>query len=296
MKSFIILLAGIFLGSNLYAQQDSGDRTPVSDTSMFTVGKKSVEIIERNDSTFVKVIEENDDVISEFNFSDDDSDWDWPGMEDKDKYKFKGHWAGFEFGTNNYVDDRFSVTRTAENEFMDINTSRSWNLNLNFAQYSLPLNSQYIGFVTGLGIEWSNYHFSNHNTIVKNTQTQQIESEDINYDLSLNRFQTTYLTVPLILELQFFNAPRRERMYISTGIIGGIKLGSHTKVNYYNNGSKMKDKSRSDFYLRNVRYGVTGRVGFKLLKVYFNYYPTTLFLDDKGPELYPIAMGFCVTF
>jgi hypothetical protein len=85
-------------------------------------------------------------------------------------------------------------------------------------------------------------------------------------------------------------------MYIAGGVIGGVKLGAHTKYVYSDNGNKRKHKHRSDYYLRPFRYAFTGRVGFKLLKVYMNYYPVTLFLDERGPELYPVAMGFCITF
>lgn len=292
---------------NLAAQETPADENnTASDTTFFKVGKKQVEIIERNDSTFVKVTGDDETEVvfensdeTEDEDSDDDDDWEWSWSDEDDNTtvdEFRGHWAGFEFGMNNYVDNRFAVTRTAENDFMDVNTSRSWNLNLNFTQYSLDFNSRYVGLVTGLGLEWSNYHFENHTTITKNPITGVIEPKDIDADLTLNRFQTTYLTLPLLLELQFFSAPRSERMYISAGVIGAVKLGAHTKVNTVENGSKTKDKTRSDFNLRPIRYGVTGRVGFKLLKIYCNYYPVSLFLPNKGPELYPIAMGFSLAF
>ena len=85
-------------------------------------------------------------------------------------------------------------------------------------------------------------------------------------------------------------------MYVAAGVIGGVKLGAHTKYKYSENGSKYKQKDRGDYYLRPFRYAVTGRIGYKLIKLYMNYYPVSLFLDDRGPELYPVAMGFCLTF
>ena len=291
MKHFLLIGILCLAAGQLPAQKT--EQSEITDTSYFSLGEKQVEIIERNDSTFVKVWEEPDDRVSED--SDNDNSFDL-NFSNGDKSRFRGHWAGFEFGMNNYVDQDFSINRTPENEFMDISTNRSWNFNLNFAQFSIPFASNYTGFVTGLGLEWSNYHFSNTSTIRKNTTTREIEPVDLNRDLYLNRLQTTYLTIPMIFELQFFGAQRKDRMYIAGGIIGGIKLGAHTKFKYSDDGNKKSNKLRDDYYLRPFRYGFTVRVGYKLLKVYMNYYPVSLFLEDRGPELYPVAMGFCITF
>ncbi len=272
---------------------ESGSNQQTADTSYFTVGKKNVEIIEINDSTYVKIWEEGEE---KEDLDDDEEGFDFDKKLFEKSSRFRGHWAGFEFGMNNYVDDNFSLNRSPESEFMDISTNNSWNFNLNFIQYSLPIHTSYFGAVTGMGIEWSNYHFSNSNTIVKNTQTQQIEEKTLTQDLIKNRFQTTYLTVPLLFEVQFFDGARKDRMYVSAGLIGGLKLGANTKVTYTENGNKRKENLRGDYYLRPFRYAFTGRLGYKLLKVYMNYYPVSLFLDERGPELYPVAMGFCLTF
>ncbi len=267
-----------------------------ADTNYFDIGKKRVQIIERNDSTYVKVWEDDGDKEEDKGDGDDGSGFDWDFSIAGENSRFRGHWTGFEFGMNNYVDKNFSMNRNSDNEFMDISTNSSWNFNFNFAQFSIPLASKYTGFVVGLGLEWSNYHFSGSSTIVKNIDTRQIESYDYNTDLKLNRFQTTYITFPLLYEVQFFKGPRSDRMYLSAGVIGGLKLGAHTKVKYTELGEKVSNKERDDFYLRQFRYGFTGRLGYKLVKIYVNYYPVSLFLDDRGPELYPFAMGFCIAF
>jgi hypothetical protein len=229
MKKLITLLIVIAAGTNLFAQDNTTntdsketDETMVieneTDTSYYEVGKKKVEIIERNDSTFVKVWDEDVDIDEDaFEKMLDEDGFEFE-FENENPKKFRGHWAGFEFGLNNYVDKDGSLNRTPENEFMDISTNRSWNFNLNFAQFSFPVGTDYAGFVTGLGLEWSNYHFSSTNTIIKNTETQQIESVNLNRDLIMNRFQTTYLTVPLLFEVQFSMLP------VKTGCILPVVL------------------------------------------------------------------------
>lgn len=265
-----------------------------ADTTNFMIGDTEVSIIEEEGETSITLKDQNSDDEDTFAYEFDEDENNIP---EKTKGKFKGHWAGFEFGLNNYVNDEFSLTRSAESEFMEINTGKSWNYNLNFAQYSIPLLPSRYGLVTGLGFEWSNYHFENQNSITKNKTDGVIEALPFTtISPEKNRLQTTYLTVPLLMELQLLEGDRSDRIHMSAGVIAGIKLFSNTKVTYFENGSKQKIKQKSDYYLTPLRFGFTGRVGYKLVKLYVNYYFTPLFIEERGPELYPIAAGLALSF
>jgi hypothetical protein len=258
------------------------------------LGNKEVKIIEQDDETSI-IMKDTEKDGKEKTEKDDDSVFEGITIPSEDIKKFKGHWAGFEFGLNNYVDKDFSLTRTPENEFMDINTGKSWNFNLNFYQYSIPVLSNRFGIVSGMGLEWSNYHFSNLNTINKIDGSIQVDSITYTDSPKKNRFQTTYLTVPLLVELQLLDGKRKDRIYLAGGVIGGIKLFSNTKV-VYSDGNRQNLKKKDDYYLRPLRYAVTARAGYKMVKLYFNYYMTSLFLQERGPELYPFATGLAITF
>ena len=141
---------------------DADDSTPIKvqkgDTTYITLGKKRIRIFEEDGETNVK-IEEKDKMP----IGDEDK-----VFERQPSWKnFKGHWAGISGGPNNLVDKDFSFERIEDEKFMDINPVKSWNFNVNFAQYSIGLGSDKIGLTTGLGIEWSNYHFSDTNIIQK---------------------------------------------------------------------------------------------------------------------------------
>jgi hypothetical protein len=258
---------------------------------------------ERGDSTHLKIGDVDIDIYDDgdgFDFSykegsdstepDDNFDFDWK----KPKKKFKGHWSGLELGLNNFVDNSFSITRETGEEFMELNTGKSWNFNINFLQYSLPIFSDRFGLISGMGLEWSNYHFNGSNTIIKDND--MIVSETIDYPVIKSKLETTYLTAPLLMELQLFKGKRSKRLYVAGGVIGGLKLSSHTKVKYNDDGDRKKEKNRADFYISPFRYGFTGRIGYRALKLYFNYYMTDFFLEDKGPELKPIALGLVMSF
>ena len=93
----------------------------------------------------------------------------------------------------------------------------------------------------------------------------------------------------------FINTKRRKRVYLSAGVVGDAKLGSHTKVVYRENGNRQKDKIKGDFNLRQFRYGITTRLGYKALNLFAIYYPNTLFEENKGPEIYPFTIGLSLT-
>jgi len=257
-----------------------------SDTTRIKVGKKGVVIIEGEKGTQVNIedIEENDEDFDFDEECDEDSD-------DDDFGKFKPNWTGFEIGLNNYVNSSGSMSLDNSMSYMDLNTSRSWNININMMQYGFGLGTDKIGLVTGLGLEWNNYHFDNNNTIQKvNGVIEPIEDLDLLYpNIQKNRLQTTYLRAPLLLEFQI--PAGKKRIYFAAGPIAGVKLFSNTKIVYKEDGDKQKMKDKDDFNLSSLRYGFTARAGYRGLKLFANYYMTPLFESGKGPELYPFSVG-----
>lgn len=253
------------------------------DTTKIKFGNRGVTIIEDEKGTQI----DWDDLDDKDSNGDDNEDND----KNKNRNKFKPHWAGFEIGINNYVNNDFSMVLAPENSFMDLNTSRSWNFNLNFMEYGIGLGTDKVGLVTGLGVEWSNYHFDDGNVISENEEGFIVEKTlmDENASVQRSKLQTTYLTAPLLMEFQI--PLGKKRMFISGGVIGGVKLGSKTKMVYTVNGDKQKDKVKDDFNMSVLRYGFTARIGYRNLKLYANYYPTALFEKGKGPELYPFSLG-----
>ena len=103
---------------------------------------------------------------------------------------------------------------------------------------------------------------------------------------------------PVILEAQFGKGNSKERLYISGGVVGGLKISSATKVVHEVNGKKQKLKERGgDLNINRWRLGLTARVGYKdIFNFYANYYLTELFEDGMEPELYPITIGIRMNF
>lgn len=256
----------------------NGDTIKVkTDTAIFRLGKKKIIFVDSGSKTTIEIPDDND------------HDYDF---EFKEEERFQGHWAGFEMGINGLMDKNQSVNFKNELAPFDLKQARSWNFNLNFMQYSVGFGTDKAGLVTGMGLEFNNYHFSNPISLKEEGGMTIIDSSyiDAGYKVEKTRLSTTNLTLPLLLEFQIPTGKHDHRIYMAAGVIGGVRLGSHTKV-VYDDGDRRKDKNRSDFNIATFRYGFTARMGYRGIKLFANYYPVQLFEKGKGPELYPFSVG-----
>ncbi len=267
----------ITLGENeVLIIEESGDTVRVK------LGSKGISIVETEEGTAINIIDM------------EEQEGDEPEAPEKPgKKKFKPHYAGFEVGLNNYFAPGFQMSLPSDERFMDLNTGRSWNFNVNFLEYGLGLGTDKVGLVTGLGLEWTNYVFDDQNNIRKNDEGVIVEYVPVDAgNIVKSKFNMTYITAPLLLEFQI--PAGKKRIHISGGLIGGVKIASNTKIKYEISGEKSKEKVKGDYNLAPLRYGVTARIGYRALNLYANYYLTPLFGENGGPELNPFSIGLCL--
>ncbi len=204
---------------------------------------------------------------------------------------FKGHWAGIEFGFNNYMTKDYSLILPAEIDYMSLHSGKAMNFNLNFSQLSIGI-TRHIGFVTGLGLNWNNYRFDGNNNIMKGTDGI-IEMLDPGAVLKKSKFTTLYFDIPLLFEIQI--PTDHNYLHLSAGPVGAVKLLSHTKM-VFEDGDNVK--SDGDLSLNLLRYGATARLGYENFQIYGTYYFTPLFRTGKEPggiPLFPFEIGIAFT-
>jgi hypothetical protein len=265
-----------------------------TDGRKLRIGNRGIEVLEGLEGRGTRMslkkydVEDDRDYLSEAFPQDEKSKPKVPSRR-----WFKGHWAGLEIGFNNYLTAEQSMVLPAEDDFMTLNSGKSKSVNINFAQINMGLTRR-VGLVSGLGFHMNNYFFEGNNSLTKSAGGM-IEplypAEGIIFDKS--KITTRYITLPLMLEVQI-PVNYSKRLNIAGGGIGALKLGSHTKTVYYNNG-KQKVKDQGDFSLNMLRYGLTARVGYEMVQLYGTYYMTPLFKTGRGPELYPFEIGVSFT-
>jgi len=276
----------VVVGQDLLIVEDGTEALKVK------VGSRGLTILESLEGNeprfeFEKYEKENDDE-TEFTRNE----WEDQDEDRADRRsRFRGHWAGIEFGFNNYSTADYSLNLPETIGFMTLHSGKSHNFNINFSQISLGL-ARRIGFVTGLGINWNNYRFDGNNNIIK-AESGIIEEYVPVAPLKKSKFSTLYLHLPLLLEFQI--PADHSHINIAAGPIGAVKLSSNTKM-VYEDGDKVK--SDADLSLNMLRYGATARVGFENLQITGTYYLTPLFKTGKGPggiDLYPFEIGLAFT-
>lgn len=207
--------------------------------------------------------------------------------------KFNGHWAGFDLSINGLLnsDGKIDYPESGQNDtykYMDLNYGKSIGVNINFFEQNINLIKQHLGLVTGLGMSWNNYRFSNSNTVLThNGEFGGYLDTDPARDYDKSKLVVTYLKVPLMLEYQTNSKMKSNSFHIAGGVEGDLRLWSHSKIKY--NGNKSKDKN--DFYLNPFKLNAIARIGWGYINLFGSYSFTPLFRSDKGPDAYPFEIG-----
>lgn len=254
-----------------YTRNNNNTRKSYSHQTNIGVGNTKLRIKENRDTTIIGlgnkelIISDSRNGISYYDLN----------IRNKNrKRNFRGHWTGFEIGIASFEEKT--------DGFMELTYPKSSAVNINFLQYNISIAGKNFGMVTGMGLSWYNFRFKDKVTM------QEVTVDDKSYTTQVNiadRYNTednikkskltmSYLTVPILFELQSNN----KKTYVAVGVIGGVKLGSHTKIKFKDND---KEKDYDDFYIRPFKADATVRLGLGICRIWGTYSLTPLFEKDK---------------
>lgn len=240
-------------------------------------------------------------------------------IERDKKFKFNGHWAGFELGINGLLTPDFDMSYPPALGFLDQRMEKSINVNLNFYEQNIRLNKKgNIGLVSGLGLTWNNYRFGNNVMLAnENNQFKGYYMEGISVKKS--KLVNTYLTLPLYLEFQTTSNKKKESAHFAAGVVAGWRFSSHTKTYFLESNKEylLRDpsivnslpevmrspaastrnivKEHDSFQQTPFKLDASVRMGWGIVNLYANYALTPMFVKDRGPELYPFAVGITLS-
>lgn len=203
------------------------------------------------------------------------------------KPKFDGHWAGFELGVNGFLNKDMAIDYPAGYSFMDLNYAKSIAVNINFFEQNINLIGQKLGLVTGMGISWNNYRFDKNVVLTHEGEFDGFNDLDPTRNYEKSKLVVSYLRVPLMLEYQTNGKMKANSFHVSGGVVGAVRIGSHSKIIY--NGNKSKD--RSDFYINPFKVDAIAKIGWGIINLYGTYSLTEMFRQNKGPVAYPFEIG-----
>jgi len=235
-----------------------------SDTTRITLGNKHILIIEPDN--------EVNDILK---------------LERSDK--LKAHWAGFELGVNMLVDKDFSTTPPAGYDYLDPKIEKSIAVNFNVADWEFNLShDKRAMMLTGIGFSINNYRFKSDAFLIPDADSLTASFDGSVY--KKNKLMVQYLTVPLLFEFNTSTNPKRT-FHFTTGVIGGLRIGSHQKLVKETGSDNYTVKTFDDFNLNPFKADATVRLGYGNFTVFGTYSLIGLFRDKKGPEMFPVTAG-----
>lgn len=209
------------------------------------------------------------------------------------KTTWRKTWSGFYLGVNGYLTPSNSINLGSELENLDLEYNNSISVNLNLLQQDLftfvGKNSAF-GMFTGLGIGWNNYRFER-NTRLNHEEDKLTFPLDEKIDFRKNKLTVSHLNAPLMLEFQTNQRNPNGQFHISAGVNVSMRLRSHTKYVYRDDGNREKDKEFRSYHLVPFRYEAIARIGWGRVNLFATYALNGMFKENRGPELYPFNIG-----
>ena len=158
--ALLAIAALVLFGLNSYGQNP--------DTSRIRIGNKKYTVIVDNKDVRI-ITDEDGKVVTEDIRGDKKHE-----HKHKPGRRMNGTWGGFEIGLANFVNSDYKLPdynqSSLGDKFMDLKVASSWDASFNFAEKSLGIIRNYVGIVTGLGIEYTNYRFVNDFTVSRDNQ------------------------------------------------------------------------------------------------------------------------------
>jgi len=215
----------------------------------------------------------------------------------KNRKYFDGHLSGVGLALNGYLDADHKEELPDGYGFMSLNQTRSVEVSIYPFQENIRLLGSWFGLTTGIGIQYNNYRFEI-GSISDVEEPGQEWFPEISADATITKSKLMMLhaNVPLMAEIQLRNRQSHNVFYLSGGVVGGVRLQTHTKLVFNEDNREQKKKRRGDMGLPTFRYGFMARAGYGDFSINATYYPEQMFKSGEGPELYPYSVGVMFHF
>jgi len=160
--------------------------------------------------------------------------------------------------------------------------------------YRVPFGKSNFGF--GVGLQLSVHNMFGNFTIKSYTDSTTMNkiSDTVGYKRS--KLVMPYLELPIEFQLV-----TKYKLAVGLGFKVGYMLPAHTKyvgdeyqADLQPETSQVRIKYRNVKNLDRFAYGPTLRIGYKWFNLFGYYQLSTIFQKGKGPDIYPITVGFMI--
>lgn len=264
----IMLLAGLFTTS--YAQEKSKKDTVLIITTDSAGHRRTkevnIKINTKKKADSVKIVKSSSMFFVKFTFS------------------------RFDLGLSKYLDNG-SFTLSPQNDFLESKTWKSSNVGFDLLEMAYRFNS-YVKIYLSAGFDWNHMRLKRNVTILPDKPELSYKTESI--DFKKNRFSSSYLRVPLGIQLRTKDDSKGRKAYFVAGPEIGVLLNGKVKQVSKAQGKK---KIKDDYNFEPFRYGAYVRFGYGGLGVFSKYYFNDVFAEGQGPaDFKNLSFGLMLTF
>ena len=148
----------------------------------------------------------------------------------------------------------------------------------------------------GPEVAFNNYMLEGNNKWVNQNGVTSVVLETNGRQYQKTKLATSTFTVPLMLQFNFREKNERtgrthQGFVIGAGGFVGYRLGSWTKLKYFEDGSTYKDKNYGSYGLNDWQYGLQGVIGYRSLTFFAKYSLNDLFRENQGPKAQTLSFG-----
>jgi hypothetical protein len=280
-----------------------------SDTTQIKIGNMKIVILEAkdlNDLDQLKALEgelpkgQRKIIIDERVIIENDEDFakeNWDVDNDCDDCETTGDgnaiWAGFGVNANGFMNANKQLATASELGFLALDPAKSIGFQLNFAEKRFPIINDYLGVVTGLGLNWNRYSIKGDYDFNVVNDTLVANVTGVNY--AKNVLSSTYLQAPLLLQISTSKNPN-QAWNISAGVVGGIRVDARQMQKWEADGKKNKDKTKDDFQFNPFQASLMATVGYGDWSLYMTYGLSDIFNEGSAPKVRGVNAGILLSF
>ncbi len=252
-----------------------------------------------SDTTVVEEPNNEEEWPGTTNDNDDDNEWEKRKGYSKGKRHNRSRnnqsFFNIDLGMNNFLENgKFPDEINAD---YTVRPWGSWYIGVNSIQ-KIRVRGKFFTEL-GVGVSWYNFKFQNDGLIISKGDSQVEFTESTpDVDPVKSKLTVCYLNASLVPVFDFgsrshksFRWRSNDAFRIGFGPYVGYRIQSYAKQVYEVGGDKEKDRTRSNFYLNNLRYGARFQMGYRGTDIFVNYDMNELFVENRGPKLNAFSFG-----
>jgi hypothetical protein len=200
------------------------------------------------------------------------------------KKPVESHWKGLGFA--------FSSLDNLQGA-ADLNPTQSYSVMLNLMDYTVPLSHHFL-FVTGLGFDWSRFHFrENTGLLPADGAFRFVEDPEREYKSS--KLLVYYATIPFLLEYQT-RIRRHSHFFLSGGVEGQVKCYSKSQLDIRKPQGGLEKIHYRNPNIPPLNARLVVRTGFDRFGFFGYCQLFSMFESGKGPDVRSRGIGLTLNF